>query len=332
MKIKQLNTKYVLIQIKRQISVCMKTSYKIIILFFLLGGCKSTTSKNISSVSKLVKSEFPRELVDFISYDKNPVFTGSGTNTWDNMIRERGYILKEDGVYHMWYTGYREGPNETMHLGYASSADGLVWTRYKDNPINESVWIEDMMVVKSDNTYYMFAEGKDDIAHMLTSTDRINWKEHGPLDIRYSNGKPLTEGPYGTPTVWIEDGKWYLFYERDDLGIWLAESSDLRVWTNKQDDPVIKMGPETYDQYAVAVDQVIKYNGKYYAYYHASEYKDWHEWTSCVAMSDDLIHWEKFIGNPFLRENKSSPVVVFDGEKYSLYSMHPEVCVHFPKN
>ena len=90
------------------------------------------------------------------------------------------------------------------------------------------------------------------------------------------------------------------------------------------------MGPEKYDQFAVAMDQVIRYNGKYYGYYHASEYKDWHEWSSCVAMSEDLIHWEKYNKNPIIRENKSSPVLVFDGSKYNLYTMHPEVCVHFP--
>jgi hypothetical protein len=33
-----------------------------------------------------------------------------------------------------------------------------------------------------------------------------------------------------------------------------------------------------------------------------------------------------------MRENKSSPILVSDGEKYILYTMHPEVCVHFPNN
>jgi hypothetical protein len=32
---------------------------------------------------------------------------------------------------------------------------------------------------------------------------------------------------------------------------------------------------------------------EYYAYYHATAFEDWHEWTSCVAISDDLIHWKK---------------------------------------
>ncbi|MEJ0104544.1 MAG: hypothetical protein WDO19_19155 [Bacteroidota bacterium] len=82
------------------------------------------------------------------------------------------------------------------------------------------------------------------------------------------------------------------FMNGGDLGIWLATSKDLKVWTNVQDDPVIAMGPEQYDKYAVAMNQVIKYNGLYYGYYHASAYADWKEWSTNVAVSKDLIHWK----------------------------------------
>ena len=52
----------------------------------------------------------------------------------DNEIRERGYILKEDGMYHLWYTSYTN-IDSVKWLGYATSPDGYNWTRYKDNPI-----------------------------------------------------------------------------------------------------------------------------------------------------------------------------------------------------
>jgi beta-1,2-mannobiose phosphorylase / 1,2-beta-oligomannan phosphorylase len=296
-----------------------------------LAGCKN--HREVYSPSSTGASTYPKEILDFTPYAKNPIFTGTGANTWDQKIRERGYIMRENGIYYMWYTGYREGPDEVMHLGYATSPEGLVWTRYPNNPIVDTGWVEDMMVIKPNNgTYYMFAEGKDDIAHMLTSSDRIHWREHGPLDIRQVNGEPLSKGPYGTPTVWVEGDAWYLFYERGDLGIWVARSTDGSVWTNIRDEPVITPGPEKYDQYSVAVNQIIKYKEKYYAYYHATEYEDWHEWTSCAAISEDLIHWRKYENNPIMRDNKSSPILVHDGEQYRLYTMHDEVCVHFPKD
>ena len=64
---------------------------------------------------------------------------------------------------------------------------------------------------------------------------------------------------------------------------------------------MLRMGPEIYDQYAVAMDQVIKYKGFYYGYYHASAFKDWHEWSSDVAVSKDLMHWKKYPRNPIER-------------------------------
>jgi hypothetical protein len=41
--------------------------------------------------------EFPPELVDFVPYEGNPVFAGTGEDTWDRKIRERGYIRREAG-------------------------------------------------------------------------------------------------------------------------------------------------------------------------------------------------------------------------------------------
>ena len=117
----------------------------------------------------------------------------------------------------------------------------------------------------------MFAEGKGDIAHQLTSPDGLHWDDLGSLDVRTAAGAPISPGPYGTPTAWFEDGTWYLFYERGDQGVWLATSKDRRVWTNVQDTPVLAMGPEPYDRHAVAMNQVIKRDGVYYAFYHACD-------------------------------------------------------------
>ena len=78
-----------------------------------------------------------------------------------------------------------------------------IWIRWPSNPIVSSSWVEDVCVVKHENTYYMFAEGERDVAHLLTSTDRVTWKEQGPLDIRMKDGSPIAPGPYGTPTVFV---------------------------------------------------------------------------------------------------------------------------------
>ncbi|NOY37288.1 MAG: glycosylase [Chlorobi bacterium] len=305
----------------------------LILLLIPFAGCKNARK---TEKEKNSGQGFPNEMVRFAPYKTNPVFSGSDTNTWDRKIRERGYILLDEGIYKMWYTGYKGGDDDPKYVGYATSTDGIRWKRYPDNPVYSDIWTEDMQVIKHKGVYYMFAEGKNDVAHWLTSMDGIHWKEKGPLDIRYADGQPLKPGPYGTPAVWIENNKWYLFYERNDEAIWLAASTDHKVWTNVQDDPVMKPGPGKYDTVAIAVNQIVKYKGKYYAFYHGTDFADWlnnegkSTWSSNVAMSEDLIHWVKYPGNPIIGDNHSSPILVFDGKQYRLYTMHAAVWLYFP--
>jgi len=314
----------------------MKTAIQLasMLLFLSVMSCinrsKTTTDNNSDN-------EFPKEMVDFVPYKANPVFEGTGSDTWDKQIRERGYILFEDGIYKMWYSGYKGEDTDPKYLGYATSSDGIRWDRHPENPIFSEKWTEDMFVIRDEGKYYMYAEGKNDIAHLLTSDDGLTWNEEGDLDLRLTNGEPINPGPYGTPTVWIENGKWYLFYERNDEGIWLAESKDHITWTNIQDDPVLKMGPGVYDAGAVAVNQVVKFKDKYYMFYHGSSNPDWADttsqalWTSNVAMSTDLIHWVKYPENPIVEGDHSSPIMVFDGNRFHLYTMHASAWLYYSK-
>ena len=276
--------------------------------------------------------DFPLELTQFAPGHINPVFTAEGPGHWDVKLRERGWILREGTTYHMWYTGY-DGTREGLKmLGYATSPDGIHWTRDPNNPIYRGHWVEDMMVVKRGATYYMFAEGQDDHAQLLSSPDRIHWSWLGFLDIRMTDGKPIVKGPYGTPTAWFENGRWYLFYERGDRAVWLAQSKDLNVFTNVQDEPVLTPGPADYDGKYIALNQIIKYKGVYYASYHGSPGGLRPvSWSSNLASSTDLIHWKKYSGNPLrpLAENRSSNLLINDGKEFRLYTMHDSVWVFF---
>lgn len=159
-------------------------------------------------------------------------------------------------------------------------------------------------------------------------------KTKAPLDIRLANGQPIADGPRGTPTAYHENDTWYLFYERRDLGIWLATSRDTKVWNNVDDDPVINCGPEEYDRRQVVLNQIVKYDGRYYAYFHGSGNEKPRLWSTNVAASQDLVRWTKYRDNPLLpiENNKSSGILVHDGKQFRLYTMHDKVEVHFPIN
>jgi hypothetical protein len=89
------------------------------------------------------------------------------------------------------------------------------------------------------------------------------------------------------------------------------------------------MGPDAYDLFAVAMNQVVHYKGLYYGYYHASAFKDWHEWSTNIAVSSDLIHWKKYDQNPIMGNNQSSGMVLKDGNGFRLYTMHKKVNLYF---
>ncbi len=298
---------------------------QLLLLFFIfsLAACGTVQNNQNEEGDK----DFPKELISFKPYEKNPVFTAATGNAWDQSIRERGYILFEDSVYKLWYTGFTQHDSAVMHLGYATSRDGINWERYAGNPVYSQRWTEDMHVLRHDGLYHMYAEGTDDVAHYMTSKDGITWEDQGDLIMLKTNGDTIP-GPYGTPVLHIEGGKWYLFYERLDEGIWLATSTDGITWKNVQDEPVLKPGPEKFDLGAVAADQIITHNNRYYMFYHANADPMWTTkptpWSSNIAVSDDLINWKKYSGNPITSGDHSSPVVVFDGKKYRLYTMHPD--------
>ena len=285
----------------------------------------------------LADDEFPPELTQFVPDERNPLLTGEGQGHWDVKIRERGWILREGDQWKLWYTGY-DGtrPGQKM-LGYATSTDGLVWQRHSQNPIYSEHWVEDVCIIPHEGLYYMFAEGAEDRAQLLTSRDGISWQRKGRLDVRQVNGEPISEGAFGTPTAWFENGKWYLFYERGDRAIWLATSSDAHLFTNVQDEPVIQPGPADYDYNQIALNQILRHRGRYYAVLHGARKSEDPAkpsvWSTGLAMSTDLIHWKKYPGNPIrpTSENKSSGLLIYDGDRFRLYTMHNEVNVHRSK-
>ena len=62
-----------------------------------------------------------------------PVLAHDSHDAWDNGFATFGTVLKIDDAYHMWYSGGKSGSNEG--IGYATSGDGITWTKYDSNPI-----------------------------------------------------------------------------------------------------------------------------------------------------------------------------------------------------
>ena len=70
--------------------------------------------------------------IDWIKYSSNPVLKGT-PSAWDRGGVSSPAVIY-DGMYKMWYAGDAT-IGGAQRIGYATSPDGIVWTKYSGNPV-----------------------------------------------------------------------------------------------------------------------------------------------------------------------------------------------------
>jgi len=138
---------------------------------------------------------------------------------WESYAIYHCSIIKEDNIYKMWYMSY------TAMLGYATSTDGISWTKYQGNPIlNGTIgdWdeygIAYSYVIKDDDEYLLYyCSGNGTIPYSIGlafSKDGINWT-------KYENN-PIIRTPAGAsvaywPCVVRRQETYYLWFVTSGL-------------------------------------------------------------------------------------------------------------------
>jgi len=86
---------------------------------------------------------FYAESLDGINWTKHgaPVLDSSAFG-WDSALVAAPAVIFDGTTYHMWYTGkdvWQGDFEDGSAIGYASSPDGIAWTKYGGNPVVEAV-------------------------------------------------------------------------------------------------------------------------------------------------------------------------------------------------
>ena len=283
-----------------------KLPFKISYLFFLL--------------AMVFQNSFSQ--TDWIKYADNPVFTMGEPGTWDSKIAGISSVIYTNGIYKAWYTGYDS--QMVGKIGYATSPDGIVWSKYENNPVlvpgNEGEWdnsyIEMPSVLFIDGIYKMWYMGEDGHSNRIgyaTSTDGINWEKYSGnpvLDLGSQGEWDATEVMH--PNVIFEGEIYHMWYNGNGQiyqNTGYATSEDGILWTKYTGNPVLTVGePGKWDDYMMLFRSVIYKDNEFKMWYSACDgtVDDLKYYRIGYATSPDGINWNKYENNPVLNLGDST--------------------------
>ena len=221
------------------------------------------------------------ESLDGISWYRpisHPVLNPGALGSWDSHTVAPGPVIKERGIYKMYYQGYSD-PNESSQIGLATSSDGKTWQKYPTPVLTGSAaWerqISPQSLVKREGTYYLYYVGRDKVYRgkigLATSYDGISW-------FKYS-GNPIlvqTQDWEGTgvtcPQVIYDGGVFKMVYgtvSYQNNAVGMATSGDGKNWTKLSYNPIFK-AQNTHRDWAISdisYPCFIKVDNEYRIYY-----------------------------------------------------------------
>ncbi len=177
-----------------------------------------------SSSFRQIGVAFSADGVHWTKYAGNPVIT-HGPGTYDQRYTRGPTVLYDSGTYKMWYWGTAP-PNATVpfqaSIDYATSPDGVHWTKYSGNPLffgfrypDNSTSAELPSVVKVNATYLMAFEGYTNDFGLATSADGIHWQFDNRTDVLLT-----TSGWHnwniGNPALLVDGKRVLLWYDGAD--------------------------------------------------------------------------------------------------------------------
>ncbi len=182
---------------------------------------------------------YSRDNINWVKYAHNPILT-AGPGFYDSWWGRFADVMLDNGVYKMWYTGHTL-TNTSMPwyiaVDYATSMDGVHWTKYAGNPVygaeqwlaGNPVFYEHPSVIKVGETYMMMA-GPSGIGY-ATSPDGIHWTRGNSVLIAPGTNSSWDGEDVRLPSVLLNGTQilvWYTGYGTNfQGGIGLAACSFL---------------------------------------------------------------------------------------------------------
>jgi hypothetical protein len=251
---------------------------------------------------------------EWTRYEGNPVLVPGGLG--ETTTIGQASIVFKDSLYHMWYasTDHPEGWNPQIF--YASSYDGISWTKLGTGPVvalgpdtawdsRRAHWPE---VIAEDSLFRMWYAGRGSgqqwhIGH-AESTDGVTWEKYIHNPVLSESVSDLTMHGIVQPCVLKIDDVYHMWYSALDgnvparASIYYATSLDGLNWDIYNGNPILMWGEAgEYDSEQCGRPQVLLINGQFHMWYLAWDtiYQ-----TLGYATSPDGINWTKWPDNPIM--------------------------------
>jgi predicted GH43/DUF377 family glycosyl hydrolase len=249
---------------------------------------------------------------------KNAFATNGNILRWDSLWAYHPIFTKYNEEYYITYTGKKLGRGVQHQIGFAKSKDLKKWEKVKNNPIfteSKKGWDDDFVahgyIYKEKNIFYMYYDGSkkgdwlEEIG-LAKSTDLLHWERYEKNPV-FKLGKHWWEKRHVSRCcIFKEKDTYYMFYAGND-GKWervgIAAGKSLTSFKRLSKDPVLSTGEKgDWDEISISDPRVLKYKGQYLMFYSGIDAKG-NERTG-LAISKDLLHWEKYDKNPILNISK----------------------------
>ncbi len=223
---------------------------------------------------------------DGVHWDTPRIVLGPRPETgWEDDINRPAVLKRADG-YHLWYTGQARGHS---WIGYATSPDGLTWTRRTDRPVlapaqpweKVAVMCPDVMWDAAGRVFRMWFSGGDqyepDAIGYATSSDGVTWTREAANPVFAADPTVPWERHKVTACHVVRQGDCFLlfyigFRDVDHAQIGVARSRDGRTgWERHPANPIVRPGLNQWDHdacykpYALFDGQrwLLWYNGRH---------------------------------------------------------------------
>jgi predicted GH43/DUF377 family glycosyl hydrolase len=267
----------------------------------------------------------------FTVYGNGPVLHHGERGTWNETYTDPGAVLYYGGQFHMFYNGFNGWP-ASVQIGYATSPDGINWTKQGTDPVLTTKQVSyakvaalaSSVLVTPNGTWTMYFYTWDSYANKSGGAigRATAPRPTGPWT---PDAEPVLQpGAKGTwdelrvdaPGVVHNEQGYFMYYGGTSAStgsmIGLATSQDGVHWTKHKDSadtdpqfaessPVLRPGPSgTWDAALVHQPRVVQTPNGWTMVYRSVKPGSYRTIRLGAATSTDGIQWTKVKDNPFM--------------------------------